>query len=332
MRAGNADHSVRKRLKPFGYVLAVSCFGGLAAVLTRRAVLEIPPFGMSFVRFTIGALLAYVFLRSSGLRVQWRNCAVFAPLAVLWAFNGLFFTLSLRWTNAATAQFIQVSVPVLTAVAAGIVLHQALSRRQWSGVTIAAIGIIIVVVGSGTLQFGSDAFTGNVFAILTALVFSAYIVGSQLAKFRHIHAAEMMLTGTVIGAVISLALAAAEYVDRPWIGTTSATAAAAMFGSAVFVGTFHTGFQVLVNRFGPPLAVLNLYVLPGYVLLWGAVLLGELPAAAAIAGAVLALTGVWFVVHAHASPAKHPGPHRPPRVSGAAGASGYAVGTTGRYT
>ncbi len=289
---------MQTQLRPLAYLLLLSLVGGSVAVLSKLALRDMPAFSFIVCRLLLSAAIAYGLLRAIHKNVSWRNFKLFAPIATFWWLNALLFTFGLQRTNATTAQFIHISIPILTAICAGFLLRQKLSLRQWVGAATAAFGVSTVVLSGGSLSLSDESMVGNLIILFSAVVFSLYAVGSKLPRYKNLHAFEMVFIGGVCGTFATLPFALWEGWTRPWVSTLPLHAWLAAIGAGVVIGIFYGGFQWLINTFGPAYATLNLYLLPGFVIVWAGVLLQERPTAASAMGATIALVGVWFVTQA----------------------------------
>ena len=286
-----------QKLKPLALLLAVAFVGGSASSLSKVALEHIPVYGFTFIRLIVGTLVTFALMRLSKKSLTWSKFKLFAPITVFWWTSAFVFNSALTHTTAANVQFIQILTPALTAVLAGILLHQKINSTKWLGILVASCGVAIVVVSTGKLTLGSAGFVGSLLSLMSATVASVYFVGSNQKKYRKLHAFEMLTIGGMCGSVVALILAIVEYPNHPWLGTVPTHSLIAGIASAAIIGLFYGGFQLLINNFGPSYATLNLYLLPSFVAFWAYVILGETVTTKAVIGAIVALLGVWIVTY-----------------------------------
>ena len=195
--------------------------------------------------------------------------------------SGMFlgYILSLTRTQVANTMILMSASPLVAAVLARLILHEALRRP-----TVAAIGVAMVGIA---LMFGHGAATGNIlgdaFAFLAALAFGANIV--VLRRWRHID----MVPATLLGGLISAAATA------PW--AIGIDISGAELGILATLGFFQLGLGLVLFVCGSRhlgAAELGLMSLLETVLapIWVWLGLGETPDATALVGGSLVVAAV----------------------------------------
>ena len=214
----------------------------------------------------------------------------FALYGVVIAAHFFLYIASLSFTSVAHSLALVYTAPLFIAVLSWLVLGERLRPRQWGGV---ALG----VAGTGVLAGFEPNITprmllGDALAIGSAITFAIYSVIGRSQRDRHTlfeYAAGVYGWGALW--LLPLALWQAQF------SRYSPGAALAIFGLGVGpLGTGHTLYNAALRRV--PATYVNLIAtleVVGGVLL-GALLLGELPSAVALAGAAIVLAGILLVV------------------------------------
>ena len=182
--------------------------------------------------------------------------------------------------------------PLLTALGAGWLLGEAVSRRQWLGLVLGLSGVGLVVSG----KFGSQPLAELLPAIVPALVALLGITLGTLYQKRFCPAFDLR-TGSLIqfipsALVTAAAIALFEDAHIEWHGQF-------VFALAWLVLVLSIGAISLLNlliRSGSAVNVASLFYLtpPTTALIaWAA--FGETLSAPALAGLVLAVSGVYLV-------------------------------------
>ena len=190
----------------------------------------------------------------------------------------------------ATVSLIVGLQPVLTAIAAGPMLGERLSRRQWLGIALGFGGVVLVVSGKWT---GASADA----AAYAWLVFALFgITGGTLYQKRYCGAVPM-LTGGVIqyAAAGTVTLAAAFATETMAVDWTPQFAFA--LGWLVLVLSFGAiGLLFTMIRHGEASRVASLFFLtPPVTAVMAFLLFGEKLPAVALAGLAVSAVGVALV-------------------------------------
>lgn len=129
------------------------------------------PFTFLFVRFVIAATLLALLARIGGAvwPTTWRavgHAAVAGALVHATYLGGVFWGIGHGLGAGISAVIIGVQ-PLLTAAAAGIVLGETVTRRQWAGLALGFAGIVLVASDRSTAGYGDMAAIGaTVIALL----------------------------------------------------------------------------------------------------------------------------------------------------------------------
>jgi drug/metabolite transporter (DMT)-like permease len=128
------------------------------------------------------------------------------PAGVLFGLNIVFFFVALKETAVADVLVISALQPALTVLVAGRLFGERVSRRELGFVFASVIGVVVFVVGSS----GTPAWSlrGDLFAVLSLLVFFAYFLWSKRARST-VAATEYLATVTLVAAVVVTPLALA---------------------------------------------------------------------------------------------------------------------------
>jgi O-acetylserine/cysteine efflux transporter len=129
----------------------VAAIWGFNFVVINLGLQSFPPFLFSFFRFSLAAVPAIFFIKRGN--VPWNIVLIVGVLLGTVKYALLFLGMKIGMPAGLTSLAIQAQV-IFTMILSAIFLHDRPSRRQWSGVLIAACGLILI--GSG----GQVGFTG----------------------------------------------------------------------------------------------------------------------------------------------------------------------------
>lgn len=216
--------------------------------------------------------------------------AAIAGLLVQGAYlSGVFCSVA-RGMPLATVSLIVGLQPVLTAIAAGPLLGERLSRRQWLGIALGFGGVVLVVSGKWT---GASADA----AAYAWLVFALFgITGGTLYQKRFCGAVPMLTGGVIQYAAAGTVTIAAAYATETMVVDWTPQFAFAL-GWLVLVLSFGAiGLLFTMIRHGEASRVASLFFLtPPVTAVMAFLLFGEKLPAVALAGLAVSAVGVALV-------------------------------------
>lgn len=180
------------------YALATVFCWSMAFVFTRMTLPYFSATSLGFLRYLIASaaliVIAVVTKMKPPKLADW-------PWFLVSGFFGFFlymivFNKSLSSVPAATASVVNATVPVITALIAGVVYHERIQWFQWVAIGIELIGVVVLTVMSG----------GLVWLFLAALALSAYnILQRKLTqKYTAMQASTYSIFfGTILLAIFS---------------------------------------------------------------------------------------------------------------------------------
>ena len=197
-------------------------------------------------------------------------------LLVLAVFNMFFWhfliILAVNLLSSGRAAILGYTMPIFSAVIGALVFKTQLSKRNWGGISAAAIGVIFL------LWHELDNFSGKPFGVLLALgAASSWALGTQLLRRTTIPLPTLTLSFwmTVTTAVVMTVLATVLESDR-WEAPTS-THWASIIYNAILVFVFaHSAWFYLARSLPPVASTLSVMMIPILGVFSGALALNEL--------------------------------------------------------
>ncbi|MCP2013114.1 drug/metabolite transporter (DMT)-like permease [Deinococcus sp. HSC-46F16] len=265
------------------YVLWGSTYFGI-----KVAIESLPPMGMLAVRFLAAGALLYAFLRWRGAprptAQEWRASAL-VGLLLLGGGTGLV-TLAERDASSSVAAMVIAVSPLFASLFARL-WGERTSGREWVGIGIGLVGIVLLNVG--------ELRATPLAAGLLILAPLCWTFGSQWSRRLPLPAGLMgsaaeMLTGAVLLGGMSLVMG--ERWGTPTPASLWALAYLAVFGSLVA----YSAYMYLVAHTRPALATSYAYVNPVVAVLLGVGLGGESLTGLGWLALAVILAGVVLVV------------------------------------
>ena len=277
------------RLAPYGFVLLWS-----SSFITARVGLAlVSPLLFVALRLVAAAALLGIVLavrRQSWapLRGRWHHLALAGALV-----NGVTlsaFHVGMVTENVAVMALMQTLSPMLIALSAMPLLGERLGSRQWLGVALGAVGVIMVVAPRA-LE-GSAAWGAIRLGLLGAVSLAGgTIYFGRFGRDVPIVPATAVQLGAAAIVTVGL-LIAFEHPHATW--TFPAIASVAWNVLAVSIGAMALYYYMLSHGTAGRVAA-NFYLIPGTVAFLGWVLLGERLTLPAVLGFAVASVGVFLV-------------------------------------
>lgn len=278
------------RSAPFAFILLWS-----SSFLTARiGLVDVSPLLFVALRLVlaagvlVGLMLA---LRQSWapLRGRWHHLALAGALV-----NGVTlatFHVGMVSVNAAVMALVQALNPMVIALLAGPVLGERMTRRQWAGLALGAVGVALVVaprvVGSRTeLAAILLGFVGTLGLSLGTIYFGRHGRGVPLLPATTVQLA-------AAAALVAVAMLIFEQPRADW--TVAAVGTIGWNVGAVSIGGMAL-YYFMLNRGAAGRVAANFYLIPGVVAVACWLLLDETLSTMTLLGLAVASAGVWLVV------------------------------------
>ena len=274
-------------------ILLLASVWGASYLFIKVAVDEIEPAPMMAIRTLLAAavLLGYVVWRFGSeravreLRGAWRHCLVLG--AVNAAVPFWLIAWGEQYIDSGLAAVVQASVPIFNALLVLRFLpHERLSRVRAAGL---AIGIVGVAVVTGIHpEGGAWAIAGAFAVVLSSLSYAAAGVYGQRAVSGT--AGPVLAAGSMLAAGLMLTPFALFQLptETPSLEAIASVLALSLLGTALAQLVL---FRVLALHGSARLSLVT-YLMPGFALVYGAVLLDEEITATILGGLALILVGV----------------------------------------
>ncbi len=270
-------------------LVALAAMWGGSFLFLRIAVPEFGPVPLIALRVAVGALVLLPFLRQRGEWPQFRTHA--RHLFVLGAVNAAIpfplFALATLHVTAGFAAILNATAPLFAALVAGFWLRERLGVIAIAGLCIGFGGVIMLV--------GESPGTDTGIAILAGLTGSLmYGVSASYVK-RHLSAVSSWVTtaGSFSFAALMLGVPALWQWPDQWPSLRAWTAALLLAVLCTSIPNIHY-FRLLL-RIGPTRAMTVAFMIPGFAMLWGGLVLGERVTWSMLVDGFVVLVGIALV-------------------------------------
>jgi drug/metabolite transporter (DMT)-like permease len=247
------------------------------------------PAQIAFGRMLGGALLVALWARASGQPLAIRSVRLLA-YGLVAAVHFLTYIAALQLTSIAHVLVLVNLSPVFVAVLSRSVLGETLPRSRYLGITLALAGVAVMVGFEPVLS--PRRLYGDLLALLSGLAYAAYSLAGRRERQRH----SLYTYAASVYFAAALALAPAALPSLPGPRELAASVWPLFLLALLPTAIGHTLYNAALRRV--PAVTANLVATQEVTLgvLFGMVLLAEMPPLTAVVGGLLSLAGVALVL------------------------------------
>lgn len=271
-------------------VMAGACVIGFAAILVKAS--DLGPQATAFWRLTLAlpALALWLAFHRHGKDTppSTPDLRIMALAGVFFAMDLAFWHVGINITTAANATLLANLTPILVALFSWLIFRETVTRGFILVCAVMLSGAALL--SAGNLAIEPDRLVGDVFCVITAFWYAAYILAVRKAR-DGASAPRVMFLSTLVAAPIALAITLAfgePLLPASWQGWIPLT----LLGVVV-----HAAGQGAIifglGRIPAPLAALLLLIQPIVAAAAGWILFDEALSPIQLAGAAIVLAGLY---------------------------------------
>lgn len=264
---------------------------GANYTVVKVAFREIPYLAFNSMRLLLSSLAFLAVLWWRGMpRLSTRDWLGLAALgAVGHTLYQLFFMGGLSRTTVSNSSLLVGCSPIAVSLASAWVGHERVSKAQWLGVALSAVGIYLVVGTSA--EFGGTHLLGDALTLAGVCCWAVYTVGSRAMLER---LSPLAVTGlsTVFGTLLYLPFAATDMLRTDWTSLGPGVWAALGYSSMLSLNLAYLIWYTSVQRIGNVRTSAWSNLIPIVAVAMAAAFLGEPLTADKMGGAAAILGGV----------------------------------------
>ena len=206
----------------------------------------ISPLALVFLRVTGACLLFWLlslFVKTQ--KVERQDLIKMTWLALFGVvINQVFFIYGLSLTHPINSAIIMISNPIIVFVFTLILLKERITFYKISGLTLAVIGAVTLLLFRGNLEFGSDTIAGDSLTLINSASWAIFVVMVKpiMMKYNTTTAMRWMF---LFGSIYMVPIGLSDTLNTNWAGFTNHAVFAVCF---VVVAT--TFFAYLLNIYG----------------------------------------------------------------------------------
>ncbi len=283
--------------------LTALCLAG-NYVIARSVHGEIPPVGLSFWRWAIGAifLAPFVLPKIGELEAIYRlNLRVLTLLGSMVVGSTTILFIALNFTTALNVSLINAVQPVLTVLLAVIFLQDRITTVKLLGIFSALVGVVIMLAKGDWAVLEKLQFNAGDMIALTAMFGLASYALNLRKLSQELSAVESLFGITVAGSLMLLPFYILESMFYATVSVRASTVIV-LVELALLVSVFGNLMWNLGNQIiGPGRAAIFINLIPLFGAILAITFLGERIFVYHLLGAVMICAGVWLVMRSRAT-------------------------------
>ena len=265
------------------------------AIMGRAVAGEVPPVGLAFWRWTLGALIVLPFAwkhlhaDAGTLRHHWRVVLALSVLGI-----GIFNTfvyIGLNSTSALNAVMIQSGIPPLIVLMTFLMFRDRITPLQGIGIALSLVGAM-TLISKG--EFGAlarmELNSGDLWVFAAVVCYAGYT--ALMRQRPPVHPFSFLFVTFALGAMVILPFYLNEtWSDRPFVPTPTAIAATAyvvLFPSILAYLCYNRSVALI----GPNRTGLSIHLVPVFGSIAAILFLGETLHLFHVAGIALIAAGI----------------------------------------
>lgn len=282
-------------------LLLVALLWGATFTTGKAAVHGVPALTTAMLRFGLASLVLlpiYAYQRRGASLLPntldaWRAIVLLGVTAVF-GYNALFFGGLRLAPSSDSILLIPTTNPIWTALFATLILGDRVGQRLRIGMTVAVLGMLLVLAGGPSASFGGDRLLGNLMFVAAAIIFGLSHVIGRIAT-RHVTPLGATALAGIVGSLMLLPGALIEggiddLASAP-VGFWMAISFVAFGGTALGYVLWYRGVQEL----GAGNTSFYTNLVPIFGLTLSAIFLGEHPTWLQVVGGAIMLAAVIWV-------------------------------------
>jgi drug/metabolite transporter (DMT)-like permease len=272
-------------------LLAVLLWGGIYPG-AKLALDDLPVVSFTALRLVLAAPI--LFLASWYVRPIALPRHLYKPLLNAGLAQTIFQLLlvtSLRWTTAGNSAILLATAPLLTALWFLLAKRDAPAGRQWLGLGLGLVGVVLIV--GGGVRVGRGQILGDLLALGSAAAWAWYglAIGPLVRALGALRATAWTM---LLGAIVFVPLALPQLWTQAWSRVSWEAWAGVIYGATVGMVVAMALWGRSISRLGPRQTMLCAYLEPVSAVVVAALVLGEAFSPQQGLGALLAFAGVWL--------------------------------------
>ena len=261
---------------------------------------------VAFIPLILSTIIFIPFLlaenkkRGIGLRWKWKDIKYFLVSGLVGIFLLQYlYTLGSQLTLAANAGIITLTIPVLVALFASIMLKEKLNAVRIISFILAIGGVLLTSIPDlSSAQFGTGEYlTGNLIFLAACFCCAFYNTYVKYLVDKHYTELEILVYSSIIGSIASVPMLiwVEPFNSMDFINNGGMVIVWILELSIIVYGVASLLFFYVLKRMDVTQAILGNYLLPFFIAVLGIVLLGESITLSMIIGGIIIFASTLMV-------------------------------------
>jgi drug/metabolite transporter (DMT)-like permease len=290
------------RVAQFKIVLATIIFGINPALFK---IIRLNPVDIFWTVNLIAAVsvTAYALLfRRHTLRVIIdRNSYLLLALAIVFTINNVLFIGALKRTSVAVATFTHYSAPVFVALVVVFIYRRGSKRNELIALILSITGLSMFLLGEKHLSFHSHDFVGFLMGLASAIFFAWEILYKE--RLAAVYATDWIVVVYLLASVLFLSpFVSFQPMTSLDMNQWLVLVFSGVVGSGVGISLFTSGMRYVSAQPASLISELE----PVAAVIFGVILLDEIPTPLTVLGGALILIGLYFTISVRTSASSKP--------------------------
>jgi drug/metabolite transporter (DMT)-like permease len=277
--------------RSWSLLVVLGAIWGASFLLIEIGLRDLAPGLLAWARIALAALVLMAFAHASGalagLRERLPGIMVLAAVQVAGPF--LLIAAGQQEITSSLAGILMTTAPIFGAVLAIWVDHEERSSGlRLVGVILGFVGVVVLL--GLDLDGSAMALLGGLAVVLAGLGYAVggFIIKHRFGGYQPLGVAAAVMTGSAVW--LTPAAIASVPPAAPGAGPLLAVVALGVVGTGVAFAIYYELFATV----GPARTLIVAYLIPGFAVAYGALLLGESITVVTLAGLALILAGSWL--------------------------------------
>ena len=272
-------------------ILAMLIWGS-SFVALKVALIDTKPYTIMFLRMAIASSCFLIFIKSF-LKYKFSKKDIKYILLLSLFEPALYFIFevnALRFTSASQAGVISSTMPIVTAIFAGIILKELITRRLIIGSIISMLGVVMLSSYANATTHASNPLLGNLLELGAMVCAAGYTI---VAKYLSSKFSALFITASqsFLGALFFLAFFLYEYTQYGFHTSTDSMLWILYLGVVVTLGGYGL-YNYALTKIDASRAAVFINLIPIFSVILGYLLLGERLNTIQIFASIIILIGV----------------------------------------
>jgi drug/metabolite transporter (DMT)-like permease len=274
-------------------LIVLGAIWGASFLLIEIGLRDLAPGLLAWARIALAAVVLVAFAHASGalagLRARVPGIMLLAAVQVAGPF--LLIAAGQQEITSSLAGILMTTAPIFGAVLAIWVDHEERSSGlRLVGIVLGFVGVVVLL--GLDLDGSAMALLGGLAVVLAGLGYAVggFIIKHRFGGYQPLGVAAAVMTGSAVW--LTPAAIASIPSTAPAAGPLLAVAALGVVGTGLAFAIYYELFATV----GPARTLIVAYLIPGFAVLYGALLLDEPVTAVTLVGLALILAGSWLAV------------------------------------